>query len=75
VPADQPVAYSGGLRLRTFGVTGLDADDCWAILREILGDELPAVRTAVWDIDISTLGTRVPNGNPAARGVWYAGPR
>jgi len=70
----QPVGYWGEPRPRIFGVTGLDSADCWDIVREVVGNELPQVRVAVWDVDISTLDPRlIPTGNPATRGIWYAG--
>ena len=60
---------------RAFGVTGLDAADCWELVRDALQeDPLPEVRAIVWDVDVSTLDLwREHMGNPAARGVWYAG--
>ena len=61
---------------RVFGVTGLDAADCHELVRESLPDQqLPAVRSVVWDVDVSSLEI-LPTliGNPAERGVWFAGP-
>jgi hypothetical protein len=58
------------------GVTGLDADDCWRLVRDAVFAELPVppVRDAVFDIDVSTLDADwvLPQiGNPAALGVWF----
>ena len=69
-----PIGVFGGPPVRFVGVTGRDAAHCWQLVDERVGVERRARRrAAVWDIDISTTD-RVPTGNPAALGVWYAGP-
>jgi hypothetical protein len=68
------VAHIGGLPTRFVGVTGLDAAHRRRLFYELFRIGTPrSVRTAIWDIDVSTLD-HVPTGNPAALGVWYAGP-
>jgi hypothetical protein len=57
------------------GVTGVDEDDCWRRVRDVIGDRpVPECREVVLDIDVSTLDpVRVlPGvGNPAVLGVWF----
>ena len=57
------------------GVTGLDADDCRARVRdEFFRDTpMPAVRELVLDVDVSDLDPMLlPHlGNPAGLGIWY----
>lgn len=57
------------------GVTGLDEDDCLALLRDAVHAELPPVALRVRDVvvDPRVLGIRIgPSmGDPARRGVWW----
>jgi hypothetical protein len=70
---------AGQLPSRAFGVTGWDADDCWSLVREAFGpSDLPRLERVVWDVDVSSLDAEavLPRvGNPAARGIWFTGPR
>ena len=77
IPAGRPYGLTFDPPPRAFGVTGLDAADCWKLVRaSLVASDLPAVRSVVWDIDLSTIGLSPEHiGNPAARGVWYAGAR
>jgi hypothetical protein len=69
---------AGALPPRQFGVTGWDADDCWALVCDLFGaSEPPPVERVVWDVDVSSLDahTVLPHvGNPVERGVWFRGP-
>ena len=57
------------------GVTGVDAEDCLALLREQLGVELPTVIRCVEGAEADRAALVIPRdqavGNPSWRGVWW----
>lgn len=58
------------------GVTAWSLEDALTLTRDgvFSGNEAPAVREVVHDVDVSTLdpGHVLPNmGNPLLRGVWF----
>lgn len=57
------------------GVTGVDEEDCLALLRERVGAELPPVIRCVHGAEADRAALVIPPdlpvGNPSWRGVWW----
>jgi hypothetical protein len=57
------------------GVTGYDEADALALLRDVVGADLPARIRTVTDVDADRAAVGIPDflvvGNAAWRGVWF----
>jgi hypothetical protein len=67
---------SGRYRLlgRGVGVTGYDLDDCLGMIRDVLGEEVPSVKTMEVDPDMSRPhwdSRLVGSGSPVWRSIWF----